>query len=75
MTAKIVRLMSVSCLAVIIVTAGCNTTTMTSEPARFSKVQPDHFESIVYYPKGDLTESVLMVRVSGPKSVLAGETF
>lgn len=53
---------------------GC-AATGTLEPARFHKIPPGHTEATVYYPKGDVTESVLIVRTSGPKTVKAGEEF
>lgn len=55
--------------------AGCGTHAGTLEPHRFTTLPPDHTEATVYYPKGDVFESVLMMRTSGPETVRAGEEF
>lgn len=54
---------------------GCGAAVGTLEPHRFAKLPANHTEATVYYPKGDVTESVLMMRTSGPKTVRAGERF
>lgn len=75
MTQRTFLISAAACLAALPLIAGCGATMGTLEPVRFSTLPADHTEATVYYPKGDLTESVLMMRTSGPKTVQAGETF
>ncbi len=68
------KVLAVLLAAALPVAVGC-APAGTLEPARFSTLPPGHSESNVYYPKGDVTESVLMMRTSGPKTVRSGEEF
>lgn len=67
--------LATSMLAAIPLLTGCGAAVGTLEPHRFTTLPPDHTEATVYYPKGDVTESVLMMRTSGPKTIRAGEQF
>ncbi len=63
------------CLMALPLVAGCGAMMGTLPPQRFATLPPDHTAATVYYPKGDVTESVLMMRTSGPKTVRAGQQF
>jgi uncharacterized repeat protein (TIGR01451 family) len=62
-------------LAVLPFIGACGAAMGTLPPQRFATVPRDHTEATVYYPKGDVTESVLMLRTSGPKTIRAGQQF
>lgn len=62
-------------MALLMTLVGCGASGGTLEPHRFTTLPPDHTEATVYYPKGDVFESVLMMRTSGPKTVRTGEEF
>lgn len=67
--------LSVLSITAMLTVVGCGAMVGTLEPHRFSAVPAGHTEATVYYPKGDVTESVLMLRTTGPKTVRAGEMF
>lgn len=53
--------------------SGC--TPLTVKPGRFAELPADHTEAFVSFPKGDWSESVLMVRKTAPKQVRVGQDF
>lgn len=55
--------------------AGCSMQEPTRAPSQFQQLPRGYREHFAYYPSGEVHDSILMLRKSGPEEVRVGEEF